>query len=178
MAIKNKEWDMGGLNLTVNSIKYASKQGLTNSAVPNIPIQRKVSVLTTDATKTLTAADSGALIVLNKADGITVTLPTPSVGLTFDFVIRTTLTSSNYKIITNSASVFLVGSIFSSVTATPTMTVRTADGSTHVALTMNGTTTGGYIGTTLRFVCTSATQWEVSGFLPNTGSVATPFATS
>lgn len=184
MVDLTKTVDWGGLDLVVNKIKQASKKGLAKSANTilqanssgQVASKRVIYTLTT--AQTLTAADSGALVVLNAAAGFTTTLPAPVAGLYFDFVIRTTVTSGTMKIITDAATTFLTGSLFSSITATPTLTVYTANGSTHLALNMDGTTKGGYIGTTLRFVCTSATLWEVSGFLPQTGSVATPFATS
>jgi hypothetical protein len=52
------------------------------------------------------------------------------------------------------------------------------DGSTHVACTMNGTTTGGLIGTTLRFRAISTTVWFVTGVILGSGTIATPAATS
>jgi len=52
------------------------------------------------------------------------------------------------------------------------------NGSTHVAVSMNGTTTGAVKGTKLRFTCLSATNWLVQGVIQGTGTVATPFATS
>lgn len=139
---------------------------------------RPVVVNTATATDAVTSAQSGALYVMSKADGIVLTLPAPVVGLWYEVVIDTTVTSNNYKVITNAGSVFMRGTVFGSITATPTITADTGNGSTHIAVTMNGTTTGGYVGTTLRFVCTSATEWDVSGFVPKTGSVATIFATS
>lgn len=168
----SKVVDMGGLDLIVKNLRYSKSKGNAAKGAGYRPVYIPTTALT------LTADDNNGFIALNAAAGFTTILPAPQVGLSFDFTIRTTVTSGTMKIITDAATTFLVGSLFSSITATPTMTVRTADGTTHRALNMDGTTQGGYIGTTLRFVCTSATQWSVSGFLPQTGSVATPFATS
>ena len=41
----------------------------------------------TTATYTVAAIQSGSLFVLNKADGIVVTLPAPASGLSFNFVV-------------------------------------------------------------------------------------------
>ena len=52
------------------------------------------------------------------------------------------------------------------------------NGSTHVAVSMNGTTTGGLLGTKLRFTCLSATRWMVEGIVRGSGTVSNSFATS
>jgi hypothetical protein len=52
------------------------------------------------------------------------------------------------------------------------------DGSSHIKVTMNGTTLGGGIGTWLRFRCISATLWNVTGVVNSpSGTIATPFST-
>ena len=53
-----------------------------------------------------------------------------------------------------------------------------ANGSTHIAATMNGTTTGGIIGSFLEFTCVTSTLWVVSGTVVASGTPATIFTTS
>lgn len=131
------------------------------------------------ATVTLTAAQSGSLVLFDRAAGIIFTLPAPTVGLSFDFLVATSVTSSNHKIITNAGTVFLTGSLINIDTdSSNAVAAWTGDGSTHVAITMNGTTTGGLQGTTIRLVCVSSTLWLVQGIDEGNGTVATPFATS
>lgn len=129
---------------------------------------------------TLTAIQSGALVHINKTDGVTITLPAPSIGLWYDFYVTASTASGNTKIITDAASTFLVGTVlmFDSDTLTDPLSVATANGSTHVACTMSGTTTGGLLGTQLRVTCVSATLWAIEGIIHHSGNVATPFATS
>jgi hypothetical protein len=43
---------------------------------------------------------------------------------------------------------------------------------------MNGSTTGGLIGGSIRFTAISATQWMVTGNYVGSGTLADPFATS
>lgn len=131
------------------------------------------------ATRALTAAESGALVLFDKADGIVVTLPAPAVGLTYDFIVTTTITSNAAKVITDAGTTFLKGSYqeYDQDTSRATA-LRTGNGSTHVSVSMNGTTTGGIAGTFLRFTCDSATTWVVQGTMEATGAVATAFATS
>ena len=72
--------------------------------------KQKVIALTnaTTTAKTLTAADSGALITLdpstNTATTITVTMPTPEAGLTFDFLIKNDQVHASADIILQTAA--------------------------------------------------------------------------
>lgn len=155
----------------------ASKVPIHNSSA-QLPYRRVV--VDDAATLTLTAAQSGALVRFDKVDGAVITLPAPAIGLVYDFVATASVTSNSYKVITNAGTTFLVGTIrlFDTDTLTDPLAVATANGSTHVAATMNGTTTGGLLGTSLRFTCIAATLWAVEGIVHASGNVATPFATS
>ena len=48
----------------------------------------------TDATKTITSADSGTVYGFNRAAGIVVTLPPPAAGITYKFLVETTFTGA------------------------------------------------------------------------------------
>lgn len=137
----------------------------------------KPVVSVTTATKTLASTDSGSVVILSKADGATVTLPAPSVGLTFKFIVPTSVTSNSYKIITDAATTFILGQLNLPVAA-GTCKEFFADGSTHVSINGNGTTTGGLAGSQFELTCISATQWNVEGTFDASGTVATPFATT
>jgi hypothetical protein len=129
----------------------------------------------------LLASESGSLILMDAADQITVRLPTPAVGMTFEFLTTVTVTASDtHKIITKTiASEFLIGGIGSfSTTVAEGGDSFSGDGSTHVAITSNGSTTGGLIGQKIVVTAISTTQWAVSGYTVGTGTLATPFATS
>jgi hypothetical protein len=135
---------------------------------------------TSDATNTLTSADSGGLTVFNRAAGLVVTLPTAETGWYHDFQVLTSVTSNSYKVITGAATEFIKGLLVSVDTDTSNTLAydQVGNGSTHVAVTMNGTTTGGLIYTKFRLTCVSATLWAVDGVNFGSGTVATPFATS
>lgn len=140
---------------------------------------KKASVSGLGATRTLNENESGSLITLDRAAGIVVTLPTAKAGITFDVNVSTSVTSNSYKVITASASEFLTGGVTNVDTDTSNaVAFFSGNGTTHVALTMNGTTTGGLIGTALRFTAISSTLWTVEGVNMGSGVVATPFATS
>jgi len=130
------------------------------------------------ATRTLTTDESGALCLFDLAAGTVYTLPPPALGLEFEFRTKVTRTSNAHKIITNAATVFLVGAVGMLNNAATTGEAFSADGTTIVAVSMNGTTTGGIIGDVLKFTCISSTQWSVEGLLVQSGTAATPFATS
>ena len=131
------------------------------------------------ATRTLSVDESGSMVVLDRAAGIVLTLPLAVPGLTYDFVATTSVTSNAYKVITGAGTELLIGGYTNVDTDTSNaVAVFTGNGSTHVSISMNGTTTGGLLGTALRFTCLSTTRWMVEGFVQGSGIVATAFATS
>ena len=131
------------------------------------------------ATRTLSQDESGSTVLFDRAAGIVYTLPLAKPGVFFDFVITTTITSNSAKVITGAATELLIGGYTNVDTDTSNAVAAfTGNGSTHIAVTQNGTTTGGILGTKLRFTCLSATRWFVEGVVQGSGTVATAFATS
>lgn len=131
------------------------------------------------ATRSLSANESGSLCLFDRAAGIVYTLPTAKVGTYFDFFITTTITSNSAKVITGAGTEFILGAVNSVDTDTSNAEVGfVANGSTHVAITQNGTTTGGIKGTSFRLTCVSSAIWKIEGNVLGSGTVATPFATS
>lgn len=164
--------------VTASSGVVASKAVIANSSgmTPSVP---NVVRHTTGATLALTAAQSGAEIYLDKADGVVVTLPASSVGLTYKFFAVTSVTSNAYKLSTaTQGTEFFDGTINSLQDAAVASAVFTGDGSTHDNFSMNGTTTGGLVGTQLRVTCSAANKWTVTGFVRASGTEATPFSTT
>lgn len=125
------------------------------------------------ATVTLTAGDSGKTFVFDRAAGIIYTLPVPYPGMTFDFVYSVTVTSNNYTVITSSGAVFVAGAVGVLASA---VTEFACNGTSHVKVQSNGTTTGGVLGGRLHFTAVSATLWQVDGLLVGSGTGATPCA--
>jgi hypothetical protein len=126
--------------------------------------------------------ESGSLILLDASDQITVRLPTPVAGMVFEFLTIISVTSSDtHKIITKTiATEFFHGGIDSSSTAVAEGgdTFTAVAGDSFVAITSNGSTTGGLLGQKFTVTGMSSTEWAVSGLLCGTGTLATPFATS
>ena len=131
------------------------------------------------ATRPLNVNESGALCLFDRAAGIVYTLPVASPGTFFDFLVTTTITSNAAKVITGAGTELLIGALVNVDTDTSNAVAAwTGNGSTHIAVSMNGTTTGAIAGTKLRFTCLSSTRWMVEGHVLGSGVVATPFATS
>ena len=118
-------------------------------------------------------------MLLDRAAGIVVTLPPPVVGMSFEFGTTVQRTSNAYKIITNATTVFLVGAVMAGdPTIATSGDIFTADGTTHVALTNDGDTKGGFVGENFKFRAISATQWLIQGLVIGTGTMVTGFTTS
>lgn len=135
-------------------------------------MDNRIRVVTLTEDKTLGKNDSGSLFVLNSADGIAVTLPAVSRGLYYDFVVRTAVTASDkYEILTQTADK-LRGVLVNSKndTASKAFVATASD-----KIDMNGSTTGGLVGTHFRIAADDAV-WNVSGLNVSSGSEATPFA--
>jgi hypothetical protein len=131
------------------------------------------------ATRTLTAKESGSLCLFDRAAGVVYTLPTPVVGMYFDFMATVSVTSNAFKTITSAATEFLVGGIgILSLTVAEAGDFFAANGTTHVAISEDGATKGGLVGGSYRLVAISTTKWAIKGISVGAGTLADPFATS
>ena len=130
------------------------------------------------ATRTLKNEESGALCLFDVATGLIYTLPaSPNEGTWFEFNTTVTITSAAAKTIT-AGSKFILGAILGYTTDATETDGFSADGSTHVAISSNGSTTGGVIGDNYRLTY-NGTVWIITGnIFCGTSTPATPFATS
>ena len=129
------------------------------------------------ATATLTAAQSGKTALFDRAAGIVYTLPAPVVGMKYRFETTVDLTSNAYAIVTDAATTFLVGAVNGAIEGAATGEMHFANGTTHVGISSNKTTTGGLIGGWLELTALSTTLWSIKGTLSCTATPATPFTT-
>ena len=131
------------------------------------------------ATRTLRREESGSLCLFDRAAGIVYTLPAaPTRGMTFDFRTTVTITSNAAKTITGAGTEFLLGLVLLVGGTTETIVSADFNGTTHIAISSNGTTTGGVIGDQYTVTAISATQWVISGLASGSGTVATPASTT
>jgi len=160
---------------TTGTITGGALVGTSAAITGAVTSQEPIANLTA-STGAPTVAQSGSVFTLSRTAGITVTLPAPTVGLQYTFISITTPTTGNYKIITDAGTTLLQGVITSATTTASVFESVVA--TSNIAVTMNGTTTGGLVGTQLTFTCLSSTLWQVFGTNFTSGTTATPFATS
>lgn len=180
-----------GLLATATAITFgapAASSVVTTDASGNVTITGKLTasggttanvISGSGATVQLTVAQAGSIVLMDRAAGIVFTLPAAAAGMSFEFFVTTSVTTNSYKVITKNGTELLIGGLLSDDTdSSDALAMFNANGSTHIAVTMNGTTTGGLVGTRIRMRCLSTTKWFVEGAAYGSGAVATPFATS
>lgn len=170
---------------TTGSGTFAGGVGISKNLFVGGTINGKVTVTDTGgafaAPVVLTSAQSGAKILVDDAAGLDFTLPaiaTADIGMTFEFFVTVSITSNSFRV-TSAAGDLMTGSIYLSddtVAYTVPQGVVLKPATTFLVMTMNGTTTGGKIGTRVRFTATSATQWFVEGTANGSGVLATMFS--
>ena len=136
-----------------------------------------VAASVTSATLAITSANidsyNGKVIPLNKADGITVTLPAATGSqAVLRFLIGTTITSNNAIIKVANATDAMAG--YAAVGGATAGIFGTAAASDTI--TMNGSTTGGVAGSYVELLDVAAGDWIVSASLVGSGTPATPFS--
>ena len=140
--------------------------------------------LTADTTLTV-ASHAGKLLLCNDADGkftlpsIVATAPrdetdpnqTNNLGASFTFMVITA--STDMDILTDGTDKF-VGGLYTGVTNATGKTF--ISGSSNDVITMNGTTTGGLVGSVVHCQAVASAKYVVSGIILGSGTLATPFA--
>ncbi len=137
------------------------------------------NVLASSGNLTLTTAMSGATMLF---DGVALayTLPaidTTNIGMYFDFF--TTVASTSAQSVTAGTGDLMTGGINlidDTAAYTAPQNVIKKPATTFLICSMNGTTTGGKIGTKIRFTAISATAWFVEGVAFGSGVLSTPFS--
>ncbi len=131
------------------------------------------------STRLLQPSESGSVFLMDAAAGQVFTLPEAVAGLKYRFVVTVDLTSNAYAVLCSTATAgdFMVGAVNGAIEAAATGEMHFANGTTHLGLSMNKTTTGGLIGTVIEVEAISDTLWKVSGVASCTATPATPFTT-
>lgn len=135
------------------------------------PISVTASTLTVTA-----AAHANATIVLNRAAGITCTLPAASgSGFKYTFIVGTTVTSNSDIIrVANSSDVMTGVAINAADGGDTAVMFETAAASDTI--TLNGTTTGGVRGDRVEVEDIAANLYYVRVIGSASGAEATPFS--
>lgn len=127
----------------------------------------------------ITAAMSGAPILLNTAGGSTATLPAATgSGNKYKFIVTTTATSNAHKILPASVSDFLNGNAVGHTAAGATLTFSAAAATAHsIQMPFAGTQpSGGFIGDVFEFTDVAANLWAVNGMYQAGTTATTPFS--
>ncbi len=131
----------------------------------------------TASTVTITALEhQGAIVTLNRAAGITATLPAATgSGGEYRFYVGTTVTSNNVIIQVASAADSMAGTCtFAQDSADTAVIFETA--ATSDTITMNGSTKGGILGDFIEIIDVAAGKFFVRIVGSATGTEATPFS--
>ena len=164
-------------NLDVDTSGNISTTGTLNNLFPVTSI--------TDATYTPTTAQSGTIFSLNRAAGVTVTLPAAAAGLFYEFHIGTTFTGSFILQGASDADTFQ-GMVFQldkdelgSVVAL-NENIDTAGWNVPAAadyrLTMDADTDGRFINGHIRCVAITDAIWLLNGHVFGDGTVSHSFS--
>jgi len=161
----------------------------SGSATPDVVLGRsEAGVLTmtgsianrvidvTAATLAVTAqSHNNAIITLNRAAGVTVTLPAATgSGLSLKFVTLTTVTSNNNVIQVTGNDIMTGVALVAQDGGDGELAFETAADTDTI--TMNGSTKGGIRGDLIELIDVAADTWYVRCTLTATGTEATPFS--
>ena len=133
----------------------------------------------TAATLTVTEAEhDGKIITLNRAAGIAVTLPVPSAGQWYRFIVQTTFTGAASIKSVAGTHIMIGHAYMGNDTDNSTVAWQSLAASTNDTIDLFGTanSTGGIAGQYIEIMGLSTTVWEVRMFCDAAGTEATPFA--
>lgn len=166
---------------TTGSIIGSGGLGIAKAAFIGGTLNFKVPVINTGGAYAsaiqLTTAQSGNRILVNDAAGLDFLLPaiaTADIGTWFEFFVTISVTSNNFRV-TSATGDLMAGSIYLSddtAAYTAPQGIVQKPATTFLIMTMNGTTSGGKIGTRVRFTATTATQWFVEGVANGSGNLS------
>jgi hypothetical protein len=170
---------------TILTSLHGKKAGLTRGGalqVAGITGKPESVVNVTTATLAVDAnLHAGRILTLNKADGITCTLPAATgSGDLYTFIVGTTITSVGAIIKVANATDTMVGSATLGQDSANTVVQFDAVAGTSDTITLNGAESGGLIGAivTAKDIKLNGTTavWLVDVFGTATGTEATPFS--
>lgn len=133
----------------------------------------------TTATLSVTEAlHDGKVLVLDRAAGIAVTLPTPAAGMRFEFLVKTTFTGAASIKSVAGTHIMIGHALMGNDTDNTTVLWQSVAASTNDTIDLFGTanSTGGIAGQRIVITGLSSTVWHVEITGDAAGIEATPFA--
>lgn len=147
----------GGIQLT---------SGTGGVVIDSLLVPNAEATTLTGTDNTLTQAQSGTVFRINPAAAVTVTLPTPVVGMSYEFVF-TADTADDVTFNCASVAESMLGNIvIIDDEGTENSRSIAADGSTHDRCLFDFSVGPADLGTHVKFVALSTTLWYVSGVAP------------
>ena len=149
--------------------------GFKTNIVNNRRNLRKAKEIT-DATYQILLSDHGKTLMLNRAAGMTLTLPvdTVFVGFTVKMVVRDTFTGT-WEVTGQADGDLFFGGVFLSSVAAKSDRFG-PNGSSNDTLKADADTKGRLSGGFVEFTCMGPNEWLVTGCVLSTGTPATAFA--
>lgn len=155
----------------IERISYGGPTGSLQLGAHRQVIQEAV------ATRTLVAKESGSLCLFDRAAGVVYTLPTAVEGMEFEFLASILQTAAEYKVICATGG-FLLGAVNAGDLGGPVTDVFQANGTSHLSIKTNATSTGGLVGTYVKVTAISATQWALTGSIVCSTTPSDPISAS
>ena len=163
------DYDLGGMDVIVHTIKTGAT-GPGSASTTN----RNVAA---GSTLTLTAAThAGRTILLDTLTGSVVTLPASAGnGNVYKFYVSVAPTSNAHIVKVANATDVMTGWV-STATTTEASSEEEAFAATEDTITMNGTTTGGIVGSYIECTDVVSGFWLTEGRLVGSGTLTTPLS--
>ena len=142
---------------------------------PIAEVKKEVATLTAAVAAADASAYANMMIILNNTTGFIFELPAASgSGDVYEFMVLVTVSSGTMIVECTEGAAFFVGSLGVNTDASGARFV--SDGNSNDFINMNGTTSGGLLGSYIRAVDVAVDRWFVSGELAATGTEVTPFS--
>lgn len=131
----------------------------------------------TSATYTLTAAEhANRILTFDRAAGVTCTLPdSAGTGDVYTFFVATTFSGGNGIIKVNNATDLIQGNAYIGQDGADTV-VEFASLASNDTITLNGTSTGGFVGCKVVVTDIKTGQWSAQIYSNGSGTEVTPFS--
>jgi hypothetical protein len=177
----HNEADLDSIADADKFLVYDASTGLTKSATAtDLKVWAGAGIVdVTSAAVTITqAAHANRVVTLNRAAGITATLPAATgSGDRYTFFVGTTVTSNNDIIKVADATDIMYGNIIANSTGdTPDLAQPWPTAADTDTITLNGSTTGGIKGDFIALIDVATDTWSVQGVISASGTEATPFS--
>jgi hypothetical protein len=135
----------------------------------------------TAATLAPSVAQSGAIFTLNRAAGVTITLPAAATGLTYEFHVGTTF-SGTFQIDAASSADTLQGAIYMGTGGLGNDSDDNAENHGYASPAVadhqyiaDADTKGRHLGTRIKYTAITDVIWVVEGFAITSGAIVTPW---